>query len=85
MTLIHETLYTIQKPSQSHNSVVVRASARSTIIQALTARLIRVHAVGALVGTIISHAVVRAVEAEASNARVSLDTSSLLKAGGEIV
>jgi hypothetical protein len=64
---------------------VVRASARSTIVQALTARLIRVHAVGALVGAIIGHTVVRTIEAEASNARVSLDTSRLLKTSGQVV
>lgn len=63
----------------------MRTGARSTVVQALTARLLRVHAVGALVGTIVSHSVVRPVEAEASNTRISLDTSSLLKTGGKVV
>lgn len=85
MTLIHETLYTIQHPPHLNNLVLVRTSARSTIVKSLTARLIRVHAVGALIGTIISHSIVRAVEAKTRNARVSLDTSRLLKTSGKVV
>lgn len=60
-------------------------STRSTIVQCLSTSLIGVHAVGALVLSIVGHGVVRTVETEASNARVSLDPSSLLEASGKVV
>jgi hypothetical protein len=63
----------------------VSTSTRSTVVHAHSASLLRVHAIGTLVGAIIGHTVVRAIEAQASDARVSLDTSRLLKTSGKVV
>jgi len=81
----HKTLHTSTFPPNTANLGLVRAIARSTVVQSLAAGLVRVHAVGTLVATVISHSVVRTVEAEARDAGVTLDTGSLLKTSGEVV
>ena len=80
----HKTLYTITFPPYS-NLGLVRASARSAVVQSLAACLVGVHAVGALVASIVSHSVVRAVEAQTGDAGVALDAGSLLKTSGKVV
>lgn len=60
-------------------------STRSAIVRRHATSLVGVHAVGALVATIIRHAVVRTVEAQTSDARVSLNASSLLEARGDVI
>lgn len=60
-------------------------SARSAIVSRHATSLVGVHAVGALVAAIVRHAVVGTVEAQTSNARVTLNAGSLLKARGDII
>jgi hypothetical protein len=81
----HKTLYTRTFPLYPNTLGLVRAGTRSAVVQSLAASLVRVHAVGTLVASIISHGIVRAVEAQTGNARVALDTGSLLKTSGNVV